>query len=145
MSAAKQVFRTAITATDTAAVDTLGDIRQEPFRRYKYVRFTAAIDLGDIVKYATLAAYDASEVAESATQALVVAGMAVVTHIANNYGWIQIAGSATLATAVTSGSIGDGFISEANLGLVTVSTGGAEQICGWSLNATTGVILSCPD
>ena len=91
--ALKTLFITAVTASHTSAKDSLGDIRHEDGKRYKYVKFVVAtVEPGDVVKYANLAGYDASEVQPLATLALAVAGVAMAAQAINDFGWIQIGG-----------------------------------------------------
>ena len=144
MSGLKTIFRTALTATDSAAVDTLGDVRQEQFKRYKYVKFTAAADAGDVVKYANSAGYIANEALENTTSALVVAGVAVATQAINQFGWVQIGGIVVLAQSVNSGSIASGVMGHSTAGMFTIVTG-VRSSYGTMLNTTTSCLLDCPD
>jgi len=144
----KTIFITDLTDSDDSAQDNLGDIRQENGKRYKYVKFTASVVLSDVVKYASLATYNASEVAGSATQALVVAGVAVAAHVANNFGWVQIGGiSATLAVDITGTPVvGSGIISSATTKAFAQATGEL-KVYGVVLDLTSPdiVLLDCPD
>ncbi len=144
--ALKTVFRSALTASDTTAVDTLGDVREDSDgKRYKYCKFTIASTAGNLVKYVgDDTDYLTNEVGQSAT-ADVVAGVAVVTHIADNFGWVQSRGRAVLNIAVVSGAQGSMFSGNvAVAGGATIHTG-ALQHCGVSITTTTAVLLQCPD
>lgn len=142
--ALKQIFVTSLDADDATAKDTLGDIREENGKRYKYVKFTSAIDAGDVVKYADSAGYLANEVLENAISQLVCAGVAVATHAINRFGWIQTRGQVTLAQAVNSGAIATGVMGHTTAGMFTVVTG-VRSSYGTMLNATTSCLLHCPD
>lgn len=109
----KQIFITSINASDTTEKDNLGDIREENGKTYKYVKFiTATVVAADVVKYASLAGYTASEVAPIATLALLNAGIAVVAQAVNDFGWIQIKGvSPTLAVDITGTPVIGGKVS----------------------------------
>ena len=145
MSGLKTIFRTSLTASDTSAVDTLGDIRQEQFKRYKYVKFTGATLIGKAVKYANLAGYKASEVAESATQALIVAGVALATQAANDFGWIQLTGLVTMASNVAGTPIIQTDVTGDNaLGDLTKAVTLMQRV-GISVDALKEVLLMCPD
>ena len=145
MSGLKTIFKSGLTSSETTAQDSLGDIRQERTKRYKYVKFTGASNANNAVKYATLAAYTASEVAESATQALIVAGVTVATQAANDFGWIQIQGAVTMDSQVAGTPIvqttvtGDNAAGDLTKGVTLM------QDCGISIDTTTGVLLNCPD
>ncbi len=145
----KQVFITAVTASDTTELDNVGDIRQENGKRYKYVKFvTATVVANDVVKYASLAGYTASEVAPSATQALVVAGIAVVAQAINDYGWIQIRGtSGSLAvdltgTPVVGGNVASSATTKAFAQGVTLLRSYGTVL---DLTSPDVVLLDCPD
>lgn len=105
--ALKTIFRTALTVSDDPnETDTLGDIRQERTKRYKYVKFiTTNVVAGDVVKYADTAGYDASNVLPTTSATEIVAGVVMATQTAataSSYGWIQIGGrSGSLAVNMT--------------------------------------------
>ena len=109
MSGLKTLFRTSLTVSDDVnETDTLGDLRQEQFKRYKYVEFiTNDVVAGDVVKYATTAAYIASQVLDIATLPLPVAGVVLAaqnpsTLSDTTFGWIQIGGiSGVLSIDIT--------------------------------------------
>ena len=145
----KTFFVTALTASDDSARDSLGDVRQEGGKRYKYVKFiTGSVIVGDVVKYASLAGYDASEVAPSATAALVVAGVAVAAQAIDDFGWIQIGGeSDPLAVDITGAPvIGSNVVSSATTKAFAVGAGELASY-GVALDLTNPdvVLLSCPD
>ena len=144
----KTIFVTDLTDSDTSAQDNLGDIRQENGKRYKYVKFTASAILGDVQKYASLAAYNLSEVAASATQALVVAGVSVAVQAANDFGWIQIGGrSDDLAvdltgTPVVGGNVASSATTKAFAQGVTLLRSYGVVL---DLTSPDVVLLDCPD
>lgn len=142
----RQIFKTQIDETYATAVDPLGSIREEDDKLYKFVEFTADGVAGDVQKYASLTAYQASQVAPSATQQLAVAGVivaAIVDESEKPYGWIQIEGEATLSVAGTgTPAIGDRAISSGTTKTLAKGSGEFAEAGTW-LNATTGVYLRC--
>lgn len=146
---AKTIFQTQLTASDTVARDNLGDIREQDGKRYKYVKFLAAAVAGDVQKYANLAGYNASEVRPSTTAAEVVAGVALTTHAANAFGWIQIGGKSPNLAVNISGSpaMGSGVTSSTTTKALAAHTGELQE-AGVVLDLTSGanvVLLQCPD
>ncbi len=157
MSGLKTLFRTSLTVSDDVnETDTLGDIRQEQFKRYKYVEFiTNDVVAGDVVKYATCAAgYIASQVTDIATQNLAVAGVVLAaqnpsTLSDTTFGWIQIGGlSGVLKVDITNSPI----VESAATGSATLSAfkqgAGESGHCGTIMDAGAGVmrvLLKCVD
>lgn len=148
--ALKTLFITSLTSSETSAKDSLGDIRHEAGKRYKYVKFVVAtVVLGDVVKYADPAGYDANEVQPLATQALAVAGVALATQAIDDFGWIQIGGQSGVLTIDGTGTplIGSRAISS---GTTKAFAQGAGEFapCGTYLNITNSanrVLLNIPD
>lgn len=112
MPGRNSIFVTALTEVTTTQKETLGKIRVEGNKVYKYVQIlnttaTVAAVAGDIVAYFAATGHstnrvvtdktdaDAAPVAAGAVQAAVAGVLAVA-----EYGWIQIKGPATLNTAI---------------------------------------------
>ena len=117
MPGLKQVFIQALTEVSTEAKDTLGDIRWEGNKVYKYVELlnssaTVTGTANDMCVY-RLGLYAAHTVCTDSTDAaaktlgagLVLVALAGTTTV-SYFIWVQIKGAATIATAF--GSIVDG-------------------------------------
>ena len=103
--ALKVLFKTALTANDSTAKDALGDMRFEDGKWYKYVLFNNGT--GDVAAAANQMAYyhgddgmDDNEVTSDYTDGIVAAGLFQAVLTEAYYGWIQVAGYATLALAI---------------------------------------------
>lgn len=145
----RTLFNTDLTSSDTTAKDQLGAMREDSSGKfYKYVKFiTATVVAGDVVKYLTSTKYDASEVEPSATQAAVVAGIALATQAINDFGWIQIGGrSGSLAVNGTGApAIGDAAISSGTTKALAKGSGEFGH-CGTFMDVTGAanvVMLQC--
>lgn len=146
----KALFITALTASDDTEKDNVGDIRQEGGKRYKYVKFiTAAVIVGDVVKYLTTAKYDASEVEPSATLAEVVAGVVLAVQAINDFGWIQIGGrSGSLAVNITDTPVVGDMAASSATTKAFKEHAGETAVYGKILDVTAAanvVLLDCPD
>lgn len=147
--ALRQIFRTQVTDVGTTAIDTVGALRYEDDKLYKYVQIknvtaTVAGVAGDPVAYAIDSADgpENSKVVIDLTDAdaqPVGAGllMGSVAGVAGTsyYGWIQLTGLATVPTAVGSGVLGSGFMMSTTDKTLTVATGVIFP-CGVLLKAT---------
>jgi len=118
----RQVFNTQLTDVDSSARDTVGSLRWENDKLYKYVKImnttaTVAGVAGDPVAYfaggANIQGEDARVVIDlsDADTIPVCAGflMGTVTGTLTvaYYGWIQLTGAVTVPTAITSGVVGN--------------------------------------
>jgi len=156
-SGIKQAFASKLTDVDSVARDQLGTIRFEGNKVYKYVEVrnvtaTVAGVAGDGVAYGAAGGYNSNKVVLDLSDAdgtkAIAAGIllaAVAGVLATSYFcWAQIKGGATLAIAVTAGVIGQGF----NLTTVdktfAVNAAVTDQKAGYSVSATTAVVLDCP-
>lgn len=156
-SGIKQAFASRLTDVDTVQRDQLGAIRFEGRKVYKYVELknvtaTVAGVAGDGVAYGAAGGYNSDKVVLDLSDAdptkALAAGIigATVTGTAGTsyFLWVQIKGGATLAVAVTGGVIGQGF----NLTTVdktfAVNAALTDQKAGYSVSATTAVVLDCP-
>ena len=150
MSGLKTLFRTSLTDSQTSAIDTLGDVRQEHFKRYKYVKFiTATVVAGDVVKYETRTKYDASEVEPSTTTAVPAAGVVLATQAINDFGWIQISGITDNLTIDITNTPLVGSMVQGSATTKAFRQHNAEGQNAGVIMDTTGsamrVLLSCPD
>ena len=156
MSGLKTLFRTSLTVSDDVnETDTLGDIRQEQFKRYKYVEFiTNDVVVGDVVKYTNLAGYLASQVLDIATQPRVVAGVVMAaqnpsTLSDTTFGWVQIGGiSGVLSIDITNSPIVES-VAASSATLSAFKQGATEGgHCGIIMDVTASamrVLLMIPD
>jgi len=153
----KQAFASKLTDVDSVAREALGTLRFEGNKVFKYVEIknvtaTVAGAKGDPVAYGAAGGYNTSKVVLDLSDAdgtkAIAAGVlqgTVAGVLATSYfGWIQIKGPATLLIAVTAGVIGQGF----NLTTVdktfAVNAAATDQKAGYSISATTAVVLDCP-
>lgn len=156
MQGTKLVFVTRLTDIDSTDKEGVGSIRVEGNRVYKYCQIknttaTVAGAAGSLVGYFAGTGYANSRVVVDLTDAdtiPVCAGalLATVTGTAGTayYGWVQVQGDITLDTAVTSGAAGKNFILSTTDKTGTVATNGVQANAGVSLDATTKVVLTCP-
>ncbi len=134
--ALRQIFKTQITDVDSTARDTVGSLRWEGDKLYKYVSLindTASVTVagvaGDPCAYVD-GGCSTNQVTLDNTSAdaqPVLAGFltATVTGTYNTtyYLWIQVTGVVTVPTAVTSGVIGSGCMMAAGDKTLTITTG----------------------
>ena len=114
MPGMKQVFIQALSETSTVAKDTLGDIRWEGNKVYKYMQFNngagnIALLADAVVGYYLLDGYKNNVVTmdNSDMTGDVGAGVSQLVMADLDYGWFQIRGAATLAPALEAGTDGD--------------------------------------
>jgi hypothetical protein len=113
----KVIFRTRVDQVSDTEIDKLGDVRFENGKRFKYVQYGANTTAGHVVKYENATAYAGNVVRPSTGTTEVVAGVAVATATANQYGWVQTGGHCTLAVSVTdTPAIGGGLGASATSG-----------------------------
>tara|TARA_Y100000296_G_C5132490_1_gene236316 strand:+ start:517 stop:996 length:480 start_codon:yes stop_codon:yes gene_type:complete len=158
MAGFKQSFVQALTETSTTEKDSLGDIRWEGNKCYKYVQYKAtaiACVAGRMTGFYTMDGYknnqvtlDTSDQPQAAT--LTGAGLTLSVIPTDGYGWVQIKGAATMSVAFVAGTDGD------PVGLVgaTADTGDLDlhitavsnsHICGFIGDASDNELLvDCP-
>lgn len=114
MAGLKQVFVQGLTERSTTEKDTLGDIRMEGSKWYKYIKFNdGAADeagvAGEACGYYLLDGYKNNEVTSDVSDCtgLIGAGILQAALALAEYGWIQIKGAATLTIAL--GTVTDGI------------------------------------
>ncbi len=147
-----------LTAYTTDQREPLGAIRREAGKTYKYVNIknttaTVAGAAGSLVAYFAATGYDNNRVVVDLSDADaspicagITLGTVTGTLTVDYYGWIQIFGRATLDTAVTSGSINSQFILTTTDKTATIRVDATViRPAGTSINATTGVLLECPE
>lgn len=139
--ALKQLFKQPLTEVSTTLKDVLGDIRMESGKLYKYVKFlnvtaTVAAVAGDPLSYRVTDGYSGNIVVADNTDAAaqpVCAGFAMgtITGTAGTayYIWVQLTGTVTVPTAVTSGVLGSGAMCAAGDKTLTVTTGVIAPVC----------------
>lgn len=164
MSGLKQTFITKLTDVNSTAQEPLGTLRYENNYVYKYVEIknttaTVAGALGSPVGYFALTGYVSNRVVVDQSDsdnppicAGILQGDIVGTLGVSEFGWIQIKGAATLGIAVTNGTAGapiyllggatDKTMQRAN---EVDAAGVYKQVAGFSRNATTGIIINCPE
>ena len=142
MAGIKKIFVTGITSKlkSTEQTDTLGDIRLENGKFYKYVNFnqaTMTATAGDCVAYIGSTGYVSNVVTVDYSEAGVkrigagIVGVAISTS-EDRYIWIQIKGLATVATAL-GGSATDGSelvlegAANAAMDMLVKSTGATQE------------------
>jgi hypothetical protein len=152
----KQTFITRLTDVWANDRDGVGSIRIEGNKVYKYVQImnsaTVAGAAGDMVVYFAATGYGNSRVCVRAADGdatvpfaagILLAAVAGVAAVAE-YAWIQIKGPATLSTAVTGAAAGKVFKASTSDKTFAVTTAATDNVAGISMNATTGVCLTCP-
>ena len=142
-----QSFKAALTANDSTAQQQLGVIRYDQNATYKYVKFsgTNAVANGDFCCY--VVSDTALQTVDKANSVLG-AGVCVGTVASGSvsYGWIQIAGVATLNVAFDAGSQGDALTNNgATAGTLKVIDAHGEPQVGVMVHAANKIVaLQCP-
>ena len=137
----KVVWSGALTRVDSTQKETIGSIRREGTKVYKYVHFTVgatAVAAGDFAAY--LKVRRDSVTADFSTTDLVPAGMFLATMTADGFCWIQVRGPATCTVANLSG-VADGVqckIDASNDKKVVAQTA-AVRACVQSIDTTAGL------
>ena len=154
----KTIFRTRLTDVDSSAVDTLGDLRYEQDKIYKYVQLqntsaTVAVVATDMVSYDNETGArtnivvaddddaDAVPIGAGAVQAAAAGTLTVAYYL-----WIQVTGPITLATPPTSGNDGQSLMMSTSADkTLIVANAVTDTICATANDRTAGeVILRCP-
>jgi hypothetical protein len=141
-----------LTANDSVAQYALGQIYETVGgKRYRYVQFNNGV--GNVAAVAGNFAYVYAVSGASDGQTTIVtmdltdcaevgAGVfqAVLTDL--YYGWVQIAGYATLTTALTAGGDGDPLTpTGATDGTLDLATAITDHICATAIDATAKIVL----
>jgi hypothetical protein len=145
-----QSWKSALTDVDSTAQETLGTIREDDNKRYKYVQFsgTTAIDAGDFLCYLTYASNALLQIVDGANGgSLVGAGVALATVASGAvaFGWIQISGVAVLEEALAgSPSIGDALTHDGQAAGVLATVSDADsQTVAICVDATSKTVVLC--
>jgi hypothetical protein len=145
-----QSWHAALTDVDTTAQVTLGMLREDDNKVYKYVKFsgTTAIDAGDFLCYLTYATNPLLQIVDGANGgSLVGAGVALadVASGAVAYGWIQIRGVAVLEEALAnSPAIGDALTHDGqSAGVLSTVSDVDSQVVAICVDATSKTVVLC--
>jgi len=148
----QKIFAGPLTQVDTTAKETLGTLRREGAKTYKYVLYsegTAALTgaSGDFVSYHGDDGYDDVEVTPDVSDGNGVgAGVLLATVSNGEYCWIQTEGAATLSTALTAGADGNALtVVGAGDRTLDVSAAVTDHVCAVAVDASAKkVLLTCP-
>lgn len=142
-----QSWHPALTDVDTSPQATLGTIREDDNKAYKYVKFSGsnAVAAGDLVGYvasiATMTTVDGAVGVGPAG----VAQAAVLTANGVQYGWIQIEGIAVLASAIAGGAADGQTLKQGTYPAATLQTAATIPNCGIGYDVSEKIVaLTCP-
>lgn len=142
-----QSFKAALTDNDSTAQELLGTIRYDENGVYKYVKFsgTNAGAIGDFLCYVVS---DVSNQTVDKANSVLGAGvlMGTVASGSVSYGWIKIAGLATLNVALDSGDDGGALTNNgATAGTLKAIDATAEPQVAIAVDASAKIVaLMCP-
>ena len=145
-----QSYKAALTDVDSTAQETLGLIRQEDNKKYKYVKFsgTNAVAVGDLVGYvASGGATDTMTTVDGAVgSGPAGVALAVVASGAVAYGWIQIGGLAVSVAAIAGGASAGQTLKQGTYPAFTLQTAATIPNAGTLFDATNKLVaLTCPN
>lgn len=154
MSGLKQTFVTKLTDVTTDAKESLGTIRWEKNKVYKYVQYVeaaAATDgvAGEVAYYLAAGGDGAAEgylnskvTSDLTDSAEVGAGVLQANMSDLEYGWIQIKGPATLSIALTAGADGDPLTPTGSAdGTLDVATAATDVIGAYASDISDKTII----
>ena len=142
-----------LTDIDATAEFTLGGIGQtDDGKLYKYVQYEAATAAvagvaGEVAYYATVAVGDATATivtSDLSDSDAVGAGVLQAALTDGTFGWVQVAGVATLTIALTAGADGDALTpTGAGDGTldVNIATAANTDVCARAVDASANIIL----
>jgi len=142
-----------LTDIDATAEFTLGGIGQtDDGKLYKYVQYEAATAAvagvaGEVAYYATVAVGDATATivtSDLSDSDAVGAGVLQAALTDGTFGWVQVAGVATLTIALTAGGDGDALTpTGAGDGTldVNIATAANTDVCARAVDASANIIL----
>ena len=142
-----------LTDIDATAEFTLGGIGQtDDGKLYKYVQYKAATAAvagvaGEVAYYATVAVGDATATivtSDLSDSNAVGAGVLQAALTDGTFGWVQVAGVATLTIALTAGGDGDALTpTGAGDGTldVNIATAANTDVCARAVDASANIIL----
>lgn len=141
-----------LTQVDSTALWTPGQVVQmQDGKKYKYVQYETAA--GAVAAVAGNVCYYYAASGASAGQTTIVtsdlsdsaglgAGVLQAVIADGSYGWIQITGPATLATALTAGADGNALTPVGSTdGTLDVSAAVTDSICAYAVDATAKIVM----
>lgn len=145
-----QSYKAALTDVDSTAQETLGLIRQEDNKKYKYVKFsgTNAVAVGDLVGYvASGGATDTMTTVDGAVGSGPAGiALAIVASGAVAYGWIQIGGLAVSVAALAGSPSAGQTLKQGTYPAFTLQTAATIPNAGTAFDVTNKlVVLTCPN
>ena len=158
MAGFKQSFITGLAEVSTTEKDTLGDIRIEGNKVYKYVQYKAtaiACIAGRMAGFYTPDGHKLNQVTldtsdQEATATLLAAGVTQAVIPTDGFGWIQVAGNALMTVAIVAAADGDPLtlvgatadIGDLDLHITAVSN---SHLCAWAGDVSDKeIIVDCP-
>jgi len=140
-----------LTAIDTTAQFALGTIGQtQDGKLYKYVQYEEAAAAvpgvaGEVAYYATVALGDATGTivtSDLSSSDEVGAGVLQAALTDGTFGWVQVAGIATLTIALTAGADGDPLTPTGSAdGTLDVTALVTDSICATAIDVTAQIIM----
>ena len=150
----KQIFIQGLTEISTVEKDSLGDLRWENNKCYKYVQYDEAAAAiagvaGEVCYYILDTGYGANNVtsdlsAGGGAGAVIGAGVLQAALDDEEFGWIQIKGLAVLTIALTAGADGNAITPQGSADGtldVVVTTVALGHICAFITDVTDKEIL----
>lgn len=141
-----------LTQVDSTALWTPGQVVQmQDGKKYKYVQYETAA--GAVAAVAGNVCYYYAASGASAGQTTIVtsdlsdsaglgAGVLQAVIADGSYGWIQITGPATLATALTAGADGNALTPVGSTdGTLDVSAAVTDSICAYAVDASAKIVM----
>jgi len=150
MAGFKQSFIQGLTERSTTQKDTLGDLRWEGNKCYKYIIYeagTAAVAgvANEVCYYFEDSGHTDNKVTSDVSDCTgeIGAGVLQAALADGEYGWIQIKGNATLALALTAGADGDSLTGtgagDGTLDLATAVE--TDHVCAVAEDASAKLII----
>lgn len=144
-----------LTAIDSSAKFKLGTLSggigtTGPAKVYRYVKYVAATAAvagvaGEVAYYAKVATGDATGTvvtSDLSDSDAVGAGVLQASLTDGTYGWVQVAGMATLSIALTAGVDGDNLTpTGAGDGTLDLTTAVTDDICAVAVDSSAKIIL----
>lgn len=145
---AKQVPARGLSANDSTAKGVVAQLFTRENKSYRYYKAKdLAVAAGNVVEYSTTAGAVTKDRAGGTSIGRVVAGVAVATITAGNYGWIQVSGTCSVTVpakgVVTAGQgliphpTSDGGVSSTLTYSITTTKGTVHNVFAYALGADT--------
>ena len=144
-----------ITAVSTSAVFKLGTVAGDigttgPQKNYKYIKYNAASAAvagvaNEVAYYYLAGGYADSEVTSDLSDSVNLgAGVLQAAMADATFGWVQIAGPATLALALTAGADGNALTPVGSAdGTLDVSAAVTDAVCAYADDISAKEIICC--